>query len=237
MKARIIRLGIKGVLAGLCILFAVALVFCIILRIRAVSIGTSRGTELGSLAGKIVGTVGGITTGIKEGAEQGKRDGINSGDIEVKLRSELTRLENLEVLAVGLSLVNDLEMGDRYGALLYIKGAMIYTVDLSQAEISVDSEAMRILLPMPQGTLYLDDEQTEKLSEHQRWLLNGSAEDGYELYITSREDLYRETQLKMNEDDSVMQSAMDAARKTVGQLARDISLNTYSSPPVVEFKS
>ena len=164
-----------------CILAACALVIALYYNANATAMGSGIGQKTGTLVGKAIGSLEGITKGREEGTAAGKAAGLSAEDTEADIANEIRKLENLEVLVASVKINDFHSIGDNveYAALYLLKGDVVFSVDLSQAEIVTSNNGIQITLPMPHGELYIDQSQIEKVAEYQKHFFGGSAEDGY----------------------------------------------------------
>ena len=103
---------------------------------------------------------------------------------------------------------------------------VVFSVDFSKAEIN----GKKILLPLPEGELFIDQSTIEKVSEYQKKIFNGSAEDGFDAYINSMKKIQTTTTETLNNYDTLMESAKESAVKQVESIANSLSTDgvTYS---------
>ena len=214
----------------LLLLMAVLLIFTVYWRITAESIGSRLGTDTGSAVGKAIGSFQGMTKGRKEGNEAGKAAGLKAEDTEAVVSNQLQQIENLEVLVASVKLSNFHEIGKEdshryYAALYLVNGNVVFTVDMSQAEISAQSDDLHIKLPKPKGTLYLDDSSVEKVAEYQTKIFNGSAEDGFDAYLNTMTKVQETSEETLANYEALVSAAEQAATNQVTLLAKAASNN------------
>ena len=213
------------------LLMAILLLFTLYCRSRVRSAGSQLGSETGSLVGKAIGSLQGMTEGRSKGRKAGKKAGLSAEDTEAVISNQLHQLENLEVLAASVKLSNFHSIGQEdsfkyYAALYLVNGNVVFTVDMSQAEISAKSDDLYITLPKPVGSLYLDDSSVEKVAEYQTKLFNGDAEDGFDAYLNTMKNMQEASEETLDNYEALISTAKDAAERQVTLLAKSAS-NDY----------
>ena len=215
----------------LLVLMAIILIFTIYGTVKAKSIGSTLGSETGSLVGKAIGSLQGMTDGKSKGTDAGKEAGLSAEDTEAVVSNQLHQLENLEVLVASVKLSNFHEIGQKdsyryYAALYLVNGNVVFTVDMSQAKISMQSKDLYITLPKPKGSLYLDDSSVEKVAEYQTKLFNGDAEDGFDAYLNTMTKIQEASEETLDNYKTLVSAAEKAAKNQVTLLAKSAS-NDY----------
>lgn len=218
----------NSLLMVLCVLMGCVMIYVISLRINADNIGEEWGGRAGMLAGRAIGSIQGLTTGRSEGNEAGRQAGLSAADTEADISNRLSRVQNLEVLVASVKLNDFHSIGDEvdYAALYLIKGEVIFSVDLSRAEIEMRDGDLYISVPQPVGDLVIDQSQIEKVAEYQKYFFTGDAEAGFDAYLNSMIEIYEKSVDKLNSYDVLIESARDAARKQIEQLASSASIST-----------
>lgn len=219
-----------------CILAALILIFAIYYNVNAASFGNSLGQGTGALVGKALGSLEGMTKGREEGTVAGKAAGLSAQDTKADIADEIRKVSNLEVLVASVKINDFHSIGDNveYAALYLLKGDVVFSVDLSQAEIEIQNNDIQITLPRPHGELYIDQSQVEKVAEYQKHFFSGSAEDGFDAYLNSMEKVYEASAETLDNYDVLIQTAKASTEKQVRQLALSVTVN---SPQInVEFK-
>ena len=112
-----------------------------------------------------------------------------------------------------------------YAALYLLKGDVIFSVDLSQAEIETRNDVLYITLPVPKGELYIDQSQVEKVAEYQRHHFSGSTEDGFDAFLNSMEKVYEASAETLDNYDVLIEAAKASAVTQVTQLAQSVTAN------------
>jgi len=212
-----------------CVLAACFLAFALYYNATAASRGNSIGQETGALVGKAIGSLEGITKGREEGTEAGKAAGLSARDTEADIANEIRKIENLEVLVASVKINDVHSIGENidYAALYLLKGDVVFSVDLSQAEIDKQGNGIQITLPLPHGELYIDQSQIEKVAEYQKHFFSGSAEDGFDAYLNSMVKVYEASAETLDNYDVLIEAAKESAEKQVRQLALSVAVNTH----------
>ena len=213
------------------VLMAILLIFTFYWWINARSIGNEIGSDTGSIVGKAVGSFLGMTDGKKKGEQAGRDAGLKAEDTAAVISNQLHQLENLEVLVASVKLSNFHSVGQEdsskyYAALYLVNGNAVFTVDMSQADISARSGDLYIKLPKPKGSLYLDDSSVEKVAEYQTKLFNGSAEDGFDAYLNTMTKMQEASEETLDNYEALILAAKEAATNQVTLLATAAS-NDY----------
>lgn len=212
-------------------LIAILFAFSLYSMIMAKSIGSELGTDTGSLVGKALGSLYGMTDGKEKGKKAGEEAGLSAEDSEAVISTQLHQIENLEVLAASVKLSNFHSIGQEdslkyYAALYLVNGNVVFTVDMSQAEISAQSDDLHITLPKPAGSLYLDDSSVKKVSEYQTKLFNGDAESGFNAYLNTMKKIQEASEETLDNYETLLSAAKEAAKQQVTLLAKSAS-NDY----------
>lgn len=210
-----------------CILFG-----AVALRWNATSFGSDLGAAAGFAAGRMAGSLEGLTAGRKAGTEDGKTVGLSAEDTAAAISNQMQQVENLEVLVASVKL-NDFhtvgkEEAPTYAALYLANGTVVFTVDLSQAQIQAQNNMLYIVLPQPVGNLYIDESSVEKVADYQKKFFNGSAEDGFDAYLNTMIKIQQATEETLNNYDVLASSAKQAAEHQVTLLAQSVSKTPYS---------
>ena len=224
------------VLLTACALAACFLVIALYYNATATSLGNSIGQETGTLVGKAIGSFEGITKGREEGSAAGKTAGLSARDTEADISNEIRKIENLEVLVASVKINDFHSIGENveYAALYLLKGDVVFSVDLSQADIVVRENGIQITLPLPHGELYIDQSQVEKVAEYQKHFFSGSAEDGFDAYLNSMVKVYEASAETLDNYAVLIEAAKKSAEKQIRQLALSVAINTHQIS--VDFK-
>lgn len=204
------------------IVAVVIVILMVILCLWIVDFGKDVGQTAGKFAGTVKGSFDGITEGLASGYEAGTEQGLSAEDINVEVRDDIRMMGKLEVLVAEDQLVDKFEEGNSYKALFVYKGKATFTVDLNQAEITSDGSVLRVLLPDLEVDFVIDENESEKIAEWQKFFWSGSTEAGYVGYMNSMEKIKEKTAEEMRNHDYLMQLAKDSAIKQVGILARSV---------------
>lgn len=197
---------------------------------RADDIGAFVGQMSGKTVGIAVGSADGLINGTREGGEAGAAAGLSAEDTTVDIVKSMEGLGNLEVLVAGVTLKNINRAGKDYAQLTVINGDAVFSVDMTQAEISFnqDGTEVNIKLPQPEVALYLDQDSTQVLAEIQNFSLRVDAEDGLREYLNSIAKITAEARESITNYDSLIEQAKESAQTQVRQLAETISGGKYA---------
>lgn len=215
----------------LLVLMIILFAFTLYKVFMAKNIGSEIGSDTGSLVGKAIGSFHGMTEGRSKGLKAGKEAGLSAEDTETAISNQFHQIENLEVLASSVKLSDFHEIGQKdsskyYAALYLVNGNVVFTVDMSQAEISAKSNGLYITLPKPRGSLYLDDSSIKKVAEYQTKLFNGDAEDGFDAYLNTMTKIQEASEETLDNYETLVTAAEEAAKNQVTLLAKSVS-NDY----------
>ena len=164
----------------------------------------------------------------------GSQAGMTYEDPEVSLDS-VTSSGKLGVLSAHVNILNSLMMGPSsdldYMNLYGQEGTAVYTIDLSEAEVSrgMNSKGEPMIfvrLPEPVVQLYVDENSTSNIAEFQKnqnW--TGSAEEGYRAYNTQTADGYKKMLESLQESDGLMLEAKNSAISRVSELISAVALD------------
>ncbi len=206
-------------------LFVVVLPFAL----DSKNLGNSYGGQLGSGVGTAIGSFHGLTSGYNDGKEDGINDALDSkDDIEAAIENSVQEIGKLEVLVAGFSVQNFHEIGKEYASLELLKGNAVFTVDLNYAEILFNRDGSHITVSLnePDVDLYINENDTEQLAEYQKYPWSGSAENGYKAYLNSRANSVSQIKDSMENYDTLMESAKNAAIKEITRLASAVCAYT-----------
>lgn len=219
-----------------CVFAACLLAIALYYNNRATSIGNHIGQGTGAMVGKAIGSLEGITTGRAEGKAAGKETGLSAQDTKTDIESEIKEVGNLEVLVASVKIKDFHAIGEdvKYSALYLMKGEVVFSIDLSKAEIQTSEGGLKILLPLPTGELYIDQRQVDKIAEYQEYFFSGSSEDGYNAYINTLKKIQSSSVESLSNYNELIEAAKISAKKQVRQLALTVSLNTQEA--TVQFK-
>ena len=146
MKKLLKKIPKSGTYIIPCVFIACVLIYVIILRVNAESMGTTFGQSTGSQVGKFVGSFEALTD-YREAYAEGKEQGLSAEDTTAEVANKINEVERLEVLVASVKLNDIHTVGDDYAALYLLKGDAVFAVDLSKAEITEESDGLHILLP------------------------------------------------------------------------------------------
>lgn len=186
--------------------------------------GEAIGNTLGNIIGTAVGTRDGILIEIPNGIEKGKEKGLSAEDTKITIHENVARIGKLEVLQASVSIVNKHASGDAYKKLEIMYGTLVFTTDLTQAQIQESAGEILILLPELKADLKIDEEKTKTLAEYAKPFLDGSAEDGFDASINSMKQIDENTREQIANYDSLVVQAQNSALKNVKLLVEKISV-------------
>lgn len=199
-------------------------------RVRAKSIGTSAGKTVGRAVGLAIGSADGLINGLREGGEAGAAAGLSAADTTVSLQDSMRELGKLEVLAAGVTLRNINRIGGTYAGLSLMNGDAVFSVDMTQADISFsqDGKEAYIVIPKPELELYPDLNSSEMLFEIQKPSFQVSAEDGLISYLNSMAQTVGNAKETIANYDSLMEQAQESAQTQVKRLAETLCGGRYT---------
>lgn len=185
--------------------------------------GDGLGSMTGSAVGLAVGSFEGITSGIAEGAKAGKEEGLSAKDTEVAVANEMANVGKLDVLEAEDQFVNDYREGSDYKALFVYKAKATFSVNLDEADIQKTEAGVLILLPDVECEFIIDENESQKLAEWQKYFWSGSTEDGYIGYMNSMAQIKEKAADEMTNYDYLMDQARSSAKKQVQILAESVT--------------
>lgn len=215
------------VLAAIFFVMAIAAVY---FHAQAKNVGTSVGEMTGGAVGVALGSADGMFKGLQEGMEAGEAAGLSAEDTTADMKESLKEVGRLEVLAAGVTLRNVNKIGQEYTNLSMLNGDAIFSVDMTQAEISFsqDGKEVYIVIPEPTMELYIDQSGTEILAEIQNPSFGVTAEDGLNAYLNSMAQTVDKVKETLANYDSLLAQAKDSALEQVRQMAETISGGRYT---------
>lgn len=215
------------VLAAIFFVMAIAAVYS---HAQAKNVGTSVGEMTGGAVGIALGSAEGMFKGLQEGMEAGEAAGLSAEDTTADMKESLKEVGRLEVLAAGVTLRNVNKIGQEYTNLSMLNGDAIFSVDMTQAEISFsqDGKEVYIVIPEPTMELYIDQSGTEILAEIQKPSFGVTAEDGLNAYLNSMAQTVDKVKETLANYDSLLAQAKDSALEQVRQMAETISGGRYT---------
>ena len=189
--------------------FLILIVLIIVVDFGVDQLGGDIGYMIGSGLGAVRGVVNSLIDSF-DNAEKGKEDGLSVRDTEVTIGNRIKASGKLEVMSAEVVLDNFFEIGDDYKRLTACYGELIYTVDLYNADITVDGCICDVKLPEPEVQLIKDNEKSIKLASSLKHSWSGTSENGYKAAANS------ECELVQNVEKSVLnyEELMDKAKKS-----------------------
>lgn len=205
------------------------MLFAIYAHGQAGNIGATAGNAAGRLVGTAVGSADGLFNGLQEGGKAGTEAGLSAGDTQVDIQDSMKEIGNLEVLAAGVTLRNVNKIGEAYAGLSLVNGDAVFSVDMTQAEVSFSQDGKEVYLVIPEPTLalYLDQSGTKVLAEIQKFSLSVTAEDGLTAYLNSMSQTAGKAKEALANYDSLLAQAKESAQRQIQQLAETLCGNQY----------
>ena len=120
---------------------------------------------------------------IVKGYNAGKKEALSAKDTELQMKNTVDEIGKLEVLVANVKIPEYHSVGQKYAAMYLFRGSAVFTVDLTKANIIVNSADIQVLLPKPECELRIDHKETERIKSTSALFFNGSAEDGLETYL------------------------------------------------------
>jgi len=217
------KIPIIGMLLIICVMLLCVLVFLIQFRINAKAQGESIGTNVGLAVGKAIGSIDGLSDA-KLAYSEGKRAGINAEDTAATVVNKIKEVGKLEVFIASVKLNNIHTIADDYSALYLLKGDVVFTVDLSKAEINERDGALYITLEQPSVELIVNASSVRKVAEWQRYFFSGTSEDGFDAYLNTMTEITQATEDNIENYESLMVSAKGSAKNQITQLANLVTV-------------
>lgn len=186
------------------------------------------GNSIGTAVAKAVGSLDGYSHGTKDG----KDDAINNPDTKVDIENAVKNIGKLEVLKGDSYCVDYHEDGKDtdYSAVYMIPAEFVFTVDLTQATVSVseDGSVVYIFLPTPEVTFNIDEENIEKALEIKNKSIKYGESDGVRIFLSSLKDTQEKAEEKLANYDSLYNLAESNALRDVESFANSVSVNGNS---------
>lgn len=215
----------RTIVAGLAtaIVVAVILVFSLPMLKKAETVGGDLGKKAGAAAGYVSGVASADTA---KAEEEGKQEALTNPETDIRTIGgmKLQETGKLDVLVAGIKLDNFHGVENKYAALYLIKADAIFSVDLSMADVKwgEDGSWAKIIVPQPEVTVYFDESETEKIAEWQKNFFSGSADDGFQAYLSTMEEIEAAAPEDLVRKDTWMKSAREAAEQQIKLLAGSI---------------
>ena len=145
------------------------------------------GRRFGSSVGVAVGSFHAITEDMPAAYHQGIEDGLSAEDVRTDIGVRLREIGKLNVLAANAELSDIHKVGDTYAAIYTLGADVVFSVDLTEAEVFTNSgeKELIIRLPRPVAQINIDSTRTRLEDEWSRILFDGKTEHGIEEYINS----------------------------------------------------
>ncbi|MBQ1377487.1 MAG: hypothetical protein IIY77_05905 [Lachnospiraceae bacterium] len=106
-----------------------------------------------------------------------------------------------------------------------LKGIVVFTSDLSQADITLQGDVVRIALPLPRGEVTVDETRLKKTASLQERFFGGTPEAGLNAYREAMEltrDLSSEN-LQSPAYKALLEAAKEAAEKQISLLVEAVA--------------
>ena len=206
-----------------CALVVCVLIYVIVLRLNAETMGNKFGQSTGSQVGKLVGSFE-ATTDYREAYAEGKEQGLSAEDTTVEVANKIKEVQRLEVMVASVKLNDVHEMGEKYKALYLLKADAIFTVDLGKAEIVEEGEKLHIILPPLELDLIIKQSNIEKVAEYENRFFDGSSKDGFDAYINSMRKIVENSEETVVNYASLKMIAEQNAIRQVKQLANSVAV-------------
>ena len=189
------------------------------------NIGTAVGSTIGNTVGNAVGTINGLTIDAANGFKDGRQEGLSAKDTTVSVKESLMETGSLQVLEAGVKIVNLGEYSDKYKNLTCVMGELLFSVDLTQAKILADEDGYIVQIPHPTPRFYLDDTGTKTYAVVDKsTLFDGSALDGIEAELNTRNMLEEKFEQYIEEYDDISKQADSAARTQVMSMLNTLNV-------------
>ena len=190
------------------------------------------GNTFGKTVGAAVGSFQAVTEDMPAAYHQGKADGLSAADTQADLQSRMREVGRLDVLAASAQLTDPHKIGAKYSALYQIGADVVFSVDISRAEIKAGEKSIDIYLPEPEAEINVDSTRTKLEDVWQRGLFNGTAKDGIDAYMNSMETIQKSAKEAIADYNILEQKAISSAEKQVKMLAgliaeKGTAINVY----------
>ncbi len=194
----------------------------IILAVAAVAfsfafpiISSIAGKNAGTTVGAAIGSFQAVTEDMPAAYNQGKEDGLSAVDTRTEIKGRLQEIGKLDVLAANAKIHDFNQVGNKYAALYELGADVIFSVDLTQADILAGDGNIEIRLPKPVVEINIDSTRTRLVAVRQRGLFNGTTEDGITEYINSISQLQDNAKESLDNYEQLQEKAETAARAQV----------------------
>lgn len=194
---------------------------------------------IGEFVGKAIGSTQAIID-LPETIESAKEEGISGEDVNTSLLiDEIKNIGILEVLSTEVSIHQVYRYGGKsekiednnnkiqadnkttYAALYIWKANGIFTVDLSNLNISNDSNT--IMIKKPNLKLIYDPKGKEKLNEYGKPSFNVKDSDYLIGYLNSEKNAIQAAKEKIANYDLLVEESMESAEKTISFLINSLN--------------
>ena len=152
------------------------------------------GRSFGSTVGIAVGSFQAVTEDMPAAYHQGREDGLSAEDTRAELQDRLTEVGRLDVLVATAKITDPHLVGNNYAALWEFGADVIFSVDISKAQVRTGEGTIEVILPEPVAEINIDSTKTRLLDVWQRGR-TGDAKKGMDAFFNSLEKI----ELKGNE--------------------------------------
>lgn len=220
--------NLGNIISAILILVVVAVVVIgVVSKSFFTRIAKQVGETTGNAVGAAIGSLNGITVGLSEGKAAGIHAGLSAEDTTVDIKGHIEKIGRLEVLSAGVELKNDHTVGKEYAALYVLKGKAYFTVDLSEMTINFDRNSDEIAISIPSPELYfeIDENETKKIAEYQKFSFSGDAETGFDAYINSMAVASKKADEVISNYDMLNERAKESALKQTKMIVENMCGN------------
>ena len=201
--------------AKLIIIAAVAVLFAFLFPLICSITGRGFGTTVGTA----VGTFHAVTEDMPKAYNEGKSDGLSATDTQAVV-NQIKEVGKLDVLAATAKITDVLKDGDKYAALYEMGADVVFSIDISQAELRFGENVVEVVLPMPEVEINLDSTKTRLVDDWKRLLFDGSTKDGIDAYINSLKQIRSKIKEKIDNYAYLEKRAADSAEQQIKELAQ-----------------
>lgn len=209
------------------VLLAVVVILFLVIVLPAFVNAKESGMQLGNSAGKAAGYAAGLLEADRKTAEEnGKKEALTNPETDVKIigPKKLQETGKLDVLVAGVSLSNFHGVGNKYAALYLMKADAVFSVNLGAATVKyVEDELwVRVIAPQPEVEVFFDETETQKIAEWQKTHFSGSADDGFQAYLSTMQEIEETASQDLLKNETMMKSAREAAEQQIKLLVTSI---------------
>lgn len=181
------------------------------------------GRNFGSIVGTAVGSLHAVTEDMPAAYSQGVEDGLSATDIRASNENMLREVGKLDVLAANALLTDTHKYGDTYAALYSFGADVIFSVDVSKAQVFASEDHVIVRVPSPVAVINIDSTKTRLEAEWSRVFFDGSTERGIDAYLNSMKEIQSDARTALKEYDDLERKATLSAEKQIKMLYESIS--------------